>query len=344
MYINGVVSYLNAWKRLEESQSNELQDISQALTMIEIADLRQQLENSGRSRQVFPKRTISPRDLDQSITTQISERRWERNVHLSLSQKQRRFGSIDFVKNGVGLEIGLGKRAFVESALFVQFPAFVQKNVFKMAVVLVPMEDLAKEMGVGLHSFEHLHDLMTEMYLIPVQYPFAVLGFSHIEAEPTVMELTSEIDNYLVEQVGVSLEQMAIMNEGPGYDFKRELPDIKKLRQEICAFANTESGGLLLFGVDDDGVPIGLPPDTSLDDLQLKITNTVNDSCNPVPRLDMRVFSSPTNPLARILIVRIYEIERKPCMVGGKVYVRSGPSARPADSEEIRRLVLSSAS
>jgi hypothetical protein len=343
MYINGVISYLNAWKRLEETHINELQNISESLGNIEIDDLRQKLENSGGSRQVSPRRTISSRDLAQSISSQMNQRGWESDIYLKHSQKQRRFGSIDFVKNEVGCEIALGKRAFVESTLFVQFPAFVQKDIFKIVAVLIPMEDLAREMGGWFNSFQNIHDLMTEMYLIPVQHPFVIIGYSHVEQERQVIELTSEIDNYLLEYIGLSLEQMAFMNEGPSYDFKVNMPSTKKLSQEACAFANTENGGLILLGVDDDGTPVGLPSDTSIDELQLQITNTVNDSCSPVPRFDMRVFESSLDQSAKILIVRIHEIERKPCMVGSKVYVRSGPSVRAADSEEIRRLVLSSA-
>jgi hypothetical protein len=44
-----------------------------------------------------------------------------------------------------------------------------------------------------------------------------------------------------------------------------------------------------------------------------------------------------------ILVCQVDEQKRKPCLVHSRAYVRSGPSAQPADAEEIRRMVLSSA-
>jgi predicted HTH transcriptional regulator len=40
------------------------------------------------------------------------------------------------------------------------------------------------------------------------------------------------------------------------------------------------------------------------------------------------------------LAVRISEIERKPCMTQGKIYIRDNATAIPANPEQVRRLLL----
>ena len=47
------------------------------------------------------------------------------------------------------------------------------------------------------------------------------------------------------------------LGEDSTIEFKRELPDRKKLADEIGAFANT-NGGVILIGVDDDGTIVGV--------------------------------------------------------------------------------------
>ncbi|MGB6681522.1 MAG: RNA-binding domain-containing protein, partial [Candidatus Bathyarchaeia archaeon] len=41
------------------------------------------------------------------------------------------------------------------------------------------------------------------------------------------------------------------------YEFKTAGTDVRKLTKEIAAFANTKLGGLIFYGIDDDGVIVG---------------------------------------------------------------------------------------
>jgi hypothetical protein len=54
---------------------------------------------------------------------------------------------------------------------------------------------------------------------------------------------------------------MVLLKERPEYDFKIDLPTNKKLAQEICGFANLQGGGIILFGIDDDGTQAGIHTD-----------------------------------------------------------------------------------
>ena len=347
MNINAVISYLGAWQDLQQNRQLILQELQQALEAIHFSILPTQkiryVRREHRTDKFYTeeKYLASPRDLVTQIVQHLSTLNWKRDVRLHrMSHRSSRHMRVDFVKDNVGLEVFFGKSEFVESKLFVVFPQFIQANTFQIAVVLVPMQSLARRMTPGVGSFESISDTLLETHPIPLRYPFAILGFSDEETVPEVIELTSELDRFLINLVGLSLEQMALLNERPNYDFKVQLPDNKKLAQEVCAFANLPGGGFILIGVDKEGKAIGIPKGKVLDDIQLQFTNIVSDSCKPRPHFEFHLFDTPNKVDSYIIVTEIQEIERKPCMVHEKVYIRSGPSARPADSEEIRRLIL----
>lgn len=59
------------------------------------------------------------------------------------------------------------------------------------------------------------------------------------------------------------IKLLADRGEGDNVDFKLRVPSkIRELSQEVCAFANSD-GGYLLIGVDDNGVIIGVDIDNS---------------------------------------------------------------------------------
>ncbi len=92
--------------------------------------------------------------------------------------------------------------------------------------------------------------------------------------------------------------------------------------------------------MNNDGSILGIPRGNPLDEMQLAIINAVQNTCRPQPRLEPHVFDAPSDPSKCVLVVRIHEMEYKPCMVDEKVYVRVGSSTRAAGPDEIRRLFL----
>ena len=56
----------------------------------------------------------------------------------------------------------------------------------------------------------------------------------------------------------------ALIEEGEGFslEFKRRISSPEKIARTIIAFANTK-GGIILFGVDDDGSIVGVESEKS---------------------------------------------------------------------------------
>ncbi len=92
-------------------------------------------------------------------------------------------------------------------------------------------------------------------------------------------------------------ELKALISEGENFkiEFKRQFSSIEKIAKELIAFANTK-GGMILFGVDDDGTICGVESEKSEMDL---LYEAAHEYCEP-----------PIEP-----IVQVIELNRKDVVV-----------------------------
>ena len=251
-----------------------------------------------------------------------------------------------YVREAIGIEIAFGKYQFVESVLFVEYPILFSAGLIAIGIVIMPTGDLVQQLVVqrefqsGVSRIEMVQDRLIALAPLPQKYPFVVLGISSNESSQHVTEMTSALDQYLMRYIGLSLMEMALEKERSKYDFKVVLPtENVKIAKLASAFANHTGGGWVLLGVDDEGTPVGILR-CDLDAIQQRITNIIRDSCSPRPECCFEVIEMPRDPTKCILIVHIAELERKPCLVEHRAYVRRGTESVAADSEEIRRLIV----
>jgi ATP-dependent DNA helicase RecG len=127
-------------------------------------------------------------------------------------------------------------------------------------------------------------------------------------------------------------------------DWKARLSDHKeRLSEHLIAFANHSNGGFLVFGINDDGQPVGVD-DHSAEHIIRTLTNLGRDAVEPALALDHAVVDHPNG--TPILLVRIPEQVVKPVHRRGKSieesWVRSGGTTRKASRQEIAGLMLNS--
>ena len=117
------------------------------------------------------------------------------------------------------------------------------------------------------------------------------------------------------------LKDLIALGEGFSLEFKRRMSS--NLGQEICAFANS-SGGKILIGVDDDGSIVGV---NDCNKLRSDIQNTAR---NLDPSLVVDIAEEEG-----VVIITIPEGRGKPYSVGGKFYVREGANSQQLKRDEI---------
>lgn len=118
------------------------------------------------------------------------------------------------------------------------------------------------------------------------------------------------------------------------YEFKSAGTDVRKLVKEICAFANTKLGGLIFYGVEDDGTIAGT--DKKKQALDQPLQNCIKDNISPSLVVDI----SQKDVLGHtILVIRVPSWNRKDVYhYDGRVYIRKGTNVFIAKPEESKKL------
>lgn len=112
-------------------------------------------------------------------------------------------------------------------------------------------------------------------------------------------------------------------------EFKREFNPGKsgEFHETVSSFANTK-GGVIIVGVDDNGLVVGVQ-DPKLED---RIRESVNNTIEPLPDIHIRTREHGGE---EILLIEVDVGENPPYMLRGKTYVRSGGTDRLAGRLEL---------
>lgn len=119
------------------------------------------------------------------------------------------------------------------------------------------------------------------------------------------------------------------MRENRSLEFKSDITN--SFLKTVSAYANFRDG-VILFGVSDAGVPLGLEDPTAA---CLSIENKINDAISPKPE-----FSLEINPKTKVVTLSVREGQDKPYFYHGKAYRRSDTATVEVDRIELRRLIL----
>lgn len=131
-----------------------------------------------------------------------------------------------------------------------------------------------------------------------------------------------------------------LIGEATEYD-KKQAVETKKPKswcKSVSAFANT-SGGILIFGVADDGTVIGLA-DAERD--AETISEIIKNRLSPIPEFTLEFNTSKDEK--KLIILRICKGEETPYYYSAdgvtEAYIRIGNESVPAESTDLKRLVM----
>ncbi len=135
------------------------------------------------------------------------------------------------------------------------------------------------------------------------------------------------------------LKEIISKGENLNTEFKQRFSTHNKIAKEIIAFANTK-GGVLLFGVDDDGSIYGVESEKEVAEL---VTETIDEYCEPVVKHSIEFIEIYGR---EIVVVNIPVAEEKPHRIqdyqkeininNAEVYVRVRDKSVPASKELIK--------
>lgn len=131
-----------------------------------------------------------------------------------------------------------------------------------------------------------------------------------------------------------------LIGEATEYDKKLALEEKKPKSwcKSVSAFANT-SGGVLIFGISDDGKIVGL---TQSERDAEKISEIIKTRLDPIPEFNLRFYKTKDGKV--LLVLDIYKGEETPYYYSGdgvlEAYIRVGNESVKATATELKRLVL----
>jgi DNA-binding transcriptional ArsR family regulator len=120
------------------------------------------------------------------------------------------------------------------------------------------------------------------------------------------------------------------------YEFKSPGTATHKIAKEVAAFVHTKNGGIIFYGIDDDGGIIG--SDLRFQEFDQKIQNSIRNTISPQPKIKIKrrvVMGSG------ILLIAIPPWDRKTIFQYTKderYYVRKGTNIFALKPEEIKKL------
>ncbi len=155
--------------------------------------------------------------------------------------------------------------------------------------------------------------------------------------------MKEEIDFYLQYTGGVKISKMTrddlknliATGEGTFLEFKHKVSSPEKIAREMCAFANSK-GGKILIGVDDNGDMIGVE---SFLEEEFWLNKAAKEVCTPELLLSMEILHLGQKD---IMIVDIPEAEEKPVFVKTKnkrtVFIRQNDESVTASEDKVEIL------
>lgn len=133
-------------------------------------------------------------------------------------------------------------------------------------------------------------------------------------------------------------EILDIAKEGENqlYEFKRSGTKSSKITKEVAAFLHTKAGGIIFYGIEDDGSIIG--SDLTRQNFDQKMHNSIQNSITPQPAVQIMerdVIGS------KIIIIIIPPWDKKNLYQynpSEKYYIRKGTNVFALKSGEIKKL------
>ncbi|MEL6652742.1 MAG: BglII/BstYI family type II restriction endonuclease, partial [Bacteroidota bacterium] len=217
MYVSAIISNLGGWEKLQQQSPDTYAEIRAS-----IANMPDQLEYESEGE------VISVPSLYKSFRYQLMKYDgWDQNLRLHIEQPNasRVLSEIDFAKDGVGVDLFFDRSAYLESYLFAKIPFFIQARRIRLAVLLIPSQELSQRLPSGVVKFGRIRELLSGFPILPLKYPFVIMGLTDQQTEEIEQhDLSSALDVYLLEKMGKSLNEIFVEGEAEAYDFKVELP------------------------------------------------------------------------------------------------------------------------
>lgn len=207
-------------------------------------------------------------------------------------------------------------------------------NIIRDSGLIQPLLNEGKEVSRdGFPVYEKVPLART----IPIKYFKEPIKISRPDAEVLAIK-AGKAETTSPKQLSVPTEtdvlDIARNGEDQTHEFKSAGTDASKLAKEIGAMLNTRQGGMIFYGIDDDGTIVG--SDVTRQELDQPLQNAIKTSISPAAVVDLQTVDVLGTPVL-VIIVPPWD-KKNVYQHNERILLRKGTNAMGARPEEVKSL------
>lgn len=189
MKIVGIYSMKGGEQVIQREYYKEYKEVQQVIQRVHA---QQCMKKLSREKTKMGRVLYSPSCLNKLFQKEFNELCWERirvyceyseEYYLQgykpvLSGKRKPYREMDFVKNGLGVEVQLGKYAFMVYNVCAKMTIFHNLGKIKAGIEIVPVKEIADQMSSGVAYFEQFVWDLENRGESNIDIPVLVIGVS----------------------------------------------------------------------------------------------------------------------------------------------------------------------
>jgi hypothetical protein len=188
MIIAGMYSFNGGKEAINSKFSSGLREIEQVITTVDSTAHKTKVSRE----KTMPGRMLyKPISLNKAFRQEFETRGWQKykvrceypteyytHGYKPVAPSRGAFREMDYVKNRVGIEVQLGKYAFMVYNVCAKMTIFHKMDVIDVGIEIVPVKDFANEMSTGVSYFEQFIWDLEHRGVSDIDIPVLILGIT----------------------------------------------------------------------------------------------------------------------------------------------------------------------
>jgi len=193
-----IVAYHSHKCGLEFLQKQHPCELQEIIEVIKSVDASKAFGAKVSRERTMPGRQLySPKALNRLFSEEFQKRGWNKvrlkvqteitfwqdlpsMEHSRYKQRHEGYREMDFVKNKVGVEVQLGKYAFMVYNVAAKMTIFSRQGIIEVGVEIVPMKRMASQMSTGVSYFEQMKSDLEMRGVADIDIPVLILGVDDV--------------------------------------------------------------------------------------------------------------------------------------------------------------------
>ena len=186
MIIAGEFSFNGGKKAINSKYKHLLDEVCEIISII---DANQHKTKRSKEKTMPGRMLFNPKSLNTAFKEEFYNRQWQKakipckyptdyytKKYQAKAMKGGAFREMDFVKEGLGIELQFGKYAFMVYNVCAKMTIFNNKGLIDAGIEIVPIKQFADEMSTGVSYFEQFVWDLEKRGVSNIDIPVLILG------------------------------------------------------------------------------------------------------------------------------------------------------------------------